>query len=110
MACGPAVCSTSVLTPLRHRLLPLGNYNSNNVAALDVGSEYGFDTSYYANRTVRARVRRHAPLAKTLPKLIQLKGNQTQSTSSFANAMVKMGNLRGGYPGEVCDNCRRVRT
>nr|AAV25019.1 hypothetical protein [Oryza sativa Japonica Group] len=187
MACGPAVCSTSVLTPLRHRLLPLvctarrdpcyrdrialpaprphrptprgephrppppllaaqlpptavgllvlrrpkgkkeerkregregggrrietglacgplmsGNYNSNNVAALDVGSEYGFDTSYYANRTVRARVRRHAPLAKTLPKLIQLKGNQTQSTSSFANAMVKMGNLRGGYPGELC--------
>ncbi|EEC79264.1 hypothetical protein OsI_20045 [Oryza sativa Indica Group] len=72
--------------------------------------EYGFDTSYYANRTVRARVRRHAPLAKTLPKLIQLKGNQTQFTSSFANAMVKMGNLRGGYPGEVCDNCRRVRT
>uniref|UniRef100_A0A0E0DRP5 Uncharacterized protein n=1 Tax=Oryza meridionalis TaxID=40149 RepID=A0A0E0DRP5_9ORYZ len=32
--------------------LSQGNYNSNNVAALYAGNEYGFDTSYYANRTV----------------------------------------------------------
>ncbi|EAY79345.1 hypothetical protein OsI_34474 [Oryza sativa Indica Group] len=97
----------------RNALRKQCNYNSNNVAALDAGSEYGFDTSYYANvlanRTVlESDAALNSP--RTLARVTQLRGNQALFTSSFAAAMVKMGGLRGGYAGKVRDNCRRVRT
>ncbi|KAL5232489.1 hypothetical protein ABZP36_031265 [Zizania latifolia] len=89
------------------------NNNPNNVVALDAGSPYGFDISYYgsvlSNRTV---IESDAALnpPKTVARVRQLQANPSLFTDSFAAAMVRMGNLRGCNPGKVRVNCRRIRT
>lgn len=61
-----------------------------------------------ANRTV---LESDAALAspRTAGKVRQWKDNPDWFKSSFAAAMVKMGSIRGSYPGKVRLNCTRVR-
>lgn len=89
------------------------NFNANNVVPLDDGSQYEFDTRYYANvlanRTVlESDAALNSP--QTVKRVSQLKGNPGLFMSSFATAMGRMGSIRGGYPGKVRVNCRKVRT
>ncbi|XP_006662004.2 peroxidase 5-like [Oryza brachyantha] len=89
------------------------NYKSDAVVALDAGSPYGFDTSYYGNVLANCTVlESDAALnsPKTLQLVTQLRDSKALFINRFATAMVRMGNLRGGNPGKVRDNCRRVRT
>uniref|UniRef100_A0A0D9XLX0 Peroxidase 1 n=1 Tax=Leersia perrieri TaxID=77586 RepID=A0A0D9XLX0_9ORYZ len=89
------------------------HYNPNNVVALDAGSQYAFDTSYYANVLAnRTVLESDAALAstETRARVWQLRTNPGMFMSSFGTAMVKMGGLRGNNPGKIRDNCRRVRT
>ncbi|TVU31892.1 hypothetical protein EJB05_23597, partial [Eragrostis curvula] len=89
------------------------NYNANNVVALDAGSQYAFDTSYFANVLAnRTAIESDAALnsPRTADKVRQWRNNPAGFKNSFAAAMVKMGSIRGTYPGKVRVNCRRVRT
>ncbi|KAK1602321.1 hypothetical protein QYE76_017631 [Lolium multiflorum] len=88
------------------------NYNAANVAPLDAGSQYGFDTSYYANVLANKTVlESDAALnsPSTVNRVRQLKNDPSTFMRSFELSMGKMGALRGSSQGKVRDNCRRVR-
>ncbi|AQL06237.1 peroxidase 5 [Zea mays] len=96
----------------RNSLRSQCQYNPSNYVPLDAGSQYAFDTGYFsnvlANRTV---LDSDAALAspRTADKVKQWKNNPDWFKNSFAAAMVKMGSIRGSYPGKVRLNCTRVR-
>ena len=88
------------------------NYNAMNVAPLDAGSPYGFDTSFYANvlsnKTVlESDAALNSP--STVARVRQLKNHPSTFMRSFEVSMGRMGALRGSNPGKVRDNCRKVR-
>ncbi|GJM91331.1 hypothetical protein PR202_ga07694 [Eleusine coracana subsp. coracana] len=89
------------------------NFNANNKVPMDAGSQYAFNSSYFANvlanRTaIESDVALNSP--RTVDKVRQWKNNPDWFKASFASAMVKMGGIRGTYGGKVRVNCRRVRT
>ncbi|WVZ57471.1 hypothetical protein U9M48_007853 [Paspalum notatum var. saurae] len=94
----------------RNNLRSKCQYNPSNYAPLDAGSQYGFDASYFANvlanRTVLdSDAALNSP--RTADRVRQWKNNPDWFKTSFASAMVKMGSIRGTYPGKVRANCRK---
>lgn len=99
-------------TKFRDYLRTKCNYNANIVVPLDAGTQYAFDTSYYAdvlaNKTLlESDAGLNSP--STVARVKQLTNINT-FLSSFEAAMGKMGALRTKYPGKVRDNCRKVRS
>ncbi|XP_062206062.1 peroxidase 5-like [Phragmites australis] len=97
----------------RNSLRSQCRYNPNNRVSLDAGSQYAFDSSYFANVLAnRTAIESDAALAapRTADKVRQWKNNPDWFKSSFAAAMVKMGSIRSSYPGKVRVDCRKVRT
>ncbi|KAJ1296455.1 hypothetical protein BS78_01G301900 [Paspalum vaginatum] len=88
----------------RNSLRSKCRYNPSSYVPLDAGSQYGFDSSYFANvlanRTVLdSDAALNSP--RTAGRVRQWKNNPDGFKSSFAAAMVKMGSIRGTYPGKV---------
>ncbi|KAL6905252.1 hypothetical protein ACP4OV_002853 [Aristida adscensionis] len=97
----------------RNSLRSQCQFDPNRFVAMDAGSQYAFDASYFANVLAnRTAIESDAALAspRTADKVRQWKNNPDWFRSSFAAAMVKMGGIRGASPGKVRVNCRRVRT
>lgn len=90
------------------------NRDASRVVPLDDGSQFAFDTKYYANVIAnRGVLESDAALnsPSTVARVRQLRDGTPQTFhGAFAAAMGRMGALRGANPGKVRDHCRRVRT